>query len=349
MAAVSGFEGFEKRLQLDFSPTGADADPLGLRGLSPATLRLVLDAVGCSIVSAAGNRHFDAYVLSESSLFVYPHRIIIKTCGTTQLLNSVPLLLRHAARLGGLRPSLCRYSRGSFIFPDAQPFPYSSFRHEVELLERALPAELAHRKASVVSSPGPHSSWHVYSAAAGYVSEERERELFTVEVCMTELDRGLASAFYRGDRRRWLSGDEAGREMTEGTGLGGVNPRSLALGFAFDPCGYSMNGLDRDRYSTVHVTPEEGYSYASFECVGGPWEEEGEETAAMLARAVRVFGPGSVSVSVSGGGGRSEAVWSAVESAVGAVGLECRTRAAEYFPGVGQVTYQTFAAARLQE
>jgi Adenosylmethionine decarboxylase len=33
----------------------------------------------------------------------------------------------------------------------------------------------------------------------------------------------------------------------------------------FEPCGYSMNGMDGAQASTIHITPELGFSYASVE------------------------------------------------------------------------------------
>uniref|UniRef100_J3M3V4 Uncharacterized protein n=1 Tax=Oryza brachyantha TaxID=4533 RepID=J3M3V4_ORYBR len=87
--ASSGFEGFEKRLELVFTlPVGGGGVQHGLRLMPVEALREVLDEAQCTVVSAAGNAAFDAYVLSESSLFVYPGRVVLKTCGTTRLLRA---------------------------------------------------------------------------------------------------------------------------------------------------------------------------------------------------------------------------------------------------------------------
>ena len=42
-------------------------------------------------------------------------------------------------------------------------------------------------------------------------------------------------------------------------------PGAKVHDFLFDPCGYSLNGLLFDAYVTIHVTPEDSFSYASFE------------------------------------------------------------------------------------
>ncbi|KHN37543.1 S-adenosylmethionine decarboxylase proenzyme 1 [Glycine soja] len=212
--AFSGFEGFEKRLELHFFGDDPTILQLGLRKLSFECIQQTLEAVQCTVVSAVGNSYFDAYVLSESSLFVYPTKIIIKTCGTTQLLKSITPLIFYAQTHLGLTLSLCRYTRGSFIFPLSQPFPHTSFEHEVTYLETTLPSDLCFRKASISSS----HSWHVFTATNIPHHHSRalysESHAYTMEICMTDLDPVLARKFFRraGDGK---TGDSAGKEMTE--------------------------------------------------------------------------------------------------------------------------------------
>ena len=53
--------------------------------------------------------------------------------------------------------------------------------------------------------------------------------------------------------------------MTALSGIGALLPDVKVDDWAFEPCGYSMNGLRGGFYYTVHITPESGFSYASFE------------------------------------------------------------------------------------
>ncbi|GAA0155348.1 hypothetical protein Leryth_002664 [Lithospermum erythrorhizon] len=337
--AMSGFEGFEKRLELQFSGD----DPvigIGLRQLHFDSIEEVLNVVQCTVVSAVGNQYFDAYVLSESSLFVYPTKIIIKTCGTTQLLKSIIPLL-HFAETIGLALCGCRYTRGSFIFPKAQPYPHSSFKEEVIYLEENLPNNICYRKASIMPSKKSTHSWHVFSA---YVQEDQimdDNDLFIVEVCMTELDHVLALKFFRrpDDGK---NGDSAGKEMTDITGIGMINPNALICDFAFDPCGYSMNGMDGDRYSTIHVTPEDGFSYASFECVGSIYDDP-NNIVDMLNKVVQVFRPGTLSVATTS---PSNEVWTRVAGAIEPLGMKCRSCTMDNFPIGENVVFQTFTPRR---
>ena len=103
-----------KRLELHFS---GDDPVVGMspRHLDFESFEPVLQAMQCTMVMPVRNRYFDAHVLSESSLFVYPTKIIIQTCGITLLLKSIPPLLCHGRHMG-LTVCRCRHTRGSFIF-----------------------------------------------------------------------------------------------------------------------------------------------------------------------------------------------------------------------------------------
>lgn len=147
----TGFEGAEKRLELDFWPSsrnsrgaerpssasdGPARQPLappeaqsyrcpalwraaGLRSLSRAQLDDICTEAKCTIVSERHAPAFDAYVLSESSLFVYATKLVIKTCGTTALLTAAPRMLELASSVG-LIARRVRYTRACFKYPKLQ-------------------------------------------------------------------------------------------------------------------------------------------------------------------------------------------------------------------------------------
>lgn len=255
-----GFEGFEKRLEISFFEPGIFVDPegRGLRSLTKSQLDEILGPAECTIVSSLSNEKVDSYVLSESSLFVYPYKVIIKTCGTTKLLLSIPPILKLSEELSlGVRS--VRYTRGSFIFPGAQSFPHRSFSEEVEVLDSYFGKLGSGSMAYVMGGSDSTQKWHVYSAAEESVS--LIDSAYTLEMCMTGLDREKASVFYKEQF-------SSAAQMTANSGIRNILPDSQICDFDFEPCGYSMNSVEGAAVSTIHVTPEDGFSYASFETCG---------------------------------------------------------------------------------
>ncbi|CAI0394193.1 unnamed protein product [Linum tenue] len=326
-----GFEGFEKRLEICFSeaPIFKDPNGLGLRALTRPQIDSFLDAAKCTIVSNLSNDEFDSYVLSESSLFIYPLKLVIKTCGTTKLLAAVEPILDLAGSLSlAVRDVL--YTRGSFIFPSVQPAPHRSFSEEVAALNEFF-GDLDH-KAYVLG--GPEHSWHVYSATtAGKKTDSHQNDVITLEMCMTSLDKMKAAVFYKG------SPAATAPEMTKQSGISEIIPGHTICDFDFDPCGYSMNGIEGAAHSTVHVTPEDGFSYASYEAMGF---DAGETTLdALVGRVLSCFEPRDFSVAVTCRSARAQ-LW-----AMGLVDVGGYSRgkvAVEELPGGGIVVYKTYTA-----
>ncbi|GAV80219.1 SAM_decarbox domain-containing protein [Cephalotus follicularis] len=283
-----GFEGYEKRLEICFFEPGIFLDPegKGLRSLSKAQLDEILGPAECTIVSSLSNDDVDSYVLSESSLFVYPYKIIIKTCGTTKLLFSVPSILKLADTLS-LTVRSVRYTRGSFIFPGAQSYPHRNFSEEVAVLDSYFGKLGSGSKAYVMGGSDNTQKWHVY-----FASEESTNScgpIYTLEMCMTGLDKEKASVFYK-------TPTGSATWMTINSGIRKILPHSDICDFEFDPCGYSMNAIEGAAISTIHVTPEDGFSYASFEAVG--YHPKDVNLKQLVERVLACFQPREFSVSV---------------------------------------------------
>lgn len=148
--------GPEKLLEVWFSASPAtlpaSAPPNGLNAVPSELWKDMLDLVNCKVLSVVESDHVDAYLLSESSMFVFPHKLILKTCGTTTLLAGLLRILEIAATAAGFpqinpngtqargiptvaSPYRVFYSRKNFLFPDRQHGPHRSWRDEVKTLD----------------------------------------------------------------------------------------------------------------------------------------------------------------------------------------------------------------------
>ncbi|XP_010277985.2 PREDICTED: S-adenosylmethionine decarboxylase proenzyme-like [Nelumbo nucifera] len=330
-----GFEGFEKRLEITFSEAPVFVDPqgLGLRALTRAQLDSILEPAKCTIVAQLSNSEFDSYVLSESSLFVYPLKIILKTCGTTKLLLSIPPILELANSLS-LSVYSVKYSRGSFIFPTAQPAPHRGFSEEVSVLNGFFGNLASGGQAYVIGDPAvPNRNWHVYAACQNPSTSSRNDQtvVVTLEMCMTGLDRDRAAVFFK------KSADYTAKEMTKLAGISDILPSHEICDFDFDPCGYSMNGIDGEAFSTIHVTPEDGFSYASYEAMGLDPGSVG--LGPLVKRVLGCFGPARFSIAVTCYGRVDE--W---ENDLGVEGYTCEEVVKQEVPGGRCVVYRSFTA-----
>lgn len=153
--STNSFEGPEKLLEVWFSASPLSLPeasmPGGLKNVPSEVWKDMLDLVNCKVLSIVESEHVDAYLLSESSMFVFPHKLILKTCGTTTLLRGLPKILEIAAldakfphtvanatrgTATAAVPYRVFYSRKNFLFPDRQLGPHRSWRDEVKSLDR---------------------------------------------------------------------------------------------------------------------------------------------------------------------------------------------------------------------
>mmetsp|Transcript_5040 Transcript_5040/g.15378 ORF Transcript_5040/g.15378 Transcript_5040/m.15378 type:complete len:409 (-) Transcript_5040:193-1419(-) len=287
----SSFEGPEKKLEVDFC---VDPDrPRGLRDVTEKQWSAMLRLAGCTIVSATSNAHMDSFVLSESSLFVYPFQVILKTCGTTTLLGALPLLLQYARDLG-LTLCFVVFCRKNYMFPHKQIFPHTTFGTEVAQLSR----HFKDAGSAYVLGPLTGDHWYLYTADFRVKKATGENDQ-TLEIMMTDLDPAVMRRFYRtpGLVGSKLTRDLGLQRLTVGLyeeeGDQVWETEAVTDEVLFDPCGYSLNGMLGRGYYTIHVTPEEQCSFVSFECNFAL-----ASYAALARRVVEIFQPGKFSVTV---------------------------------------------------
>lgn len=248
------FEGPEKNLEICFKP--GIGHPNGCRELPRAALDAICAHARCTIISQTSNDFLDAYVLSESSLFVYPHKVILKTCGQTTLLHCLHTLFRVTRDLG-LELEWLGYSRKNYTFPNDQYFPHSNFQDEFTYLKRHPQLEARLDGNGYILGPLTADHWLVYVSdkCDRPSSQSTER---TINIMMFDMAPDVAAQFY-------VERCSTAAEQTRASGIDALVPGAVIDDRAFEPCGYSMNAILYGSYTTVHITPEPECSYASFE------------------------------------------------------------------------------------
>ena len=196
----------------------------------------MLDLVNCKVLSVLESEHANAYLLSESSMFVWPHKLVLKTCGTTTLLYGLPRILEIAALEAGFphvpanllkgipaaaTPYRVFYSRKNFKYPNQQRGPHRSWRDEVRFLDKLFLGGSAYMigkmngehwylyitdpdtQLTPPSSPDtelPHTETKLLSVPREKcIGRDEEQEDETLEILMTDLDEKNARQFYLDD------------------------------------------------------------------------------------------------------------------------------------------------------
>ena len=243
-----GFEGPEKNLQVIFSKIYFDTGTL--RSINQERWQEMLNYAKCKILTAKENEKCIAYILSESSLFVYDDRIILKTCGTTPLLNALDDIILIGKELN-LKPAAVLYWRKNFSNPHLQDPVHQNFENEVNFLDERLGGD------SRTAILGPSEKDHFYFYYSELLSKDEFNPVFnTFEIKMHEIHPEKTEQFF------WETGTIRPKSLNE---IYGKLPGYKIDEFFFEPCGYSMNGLNEQNYETIHVTPEGSCSYISFE------------------------------------------------------------------------------------
>lgn len=349
------FEGPEKLLEIWFFESAKDVpdSSKSLRAIPIEQWVKILDLVNCKILSRKTSKLVDAYLLSESSLFVFDHKIILKTCGTTTTLACLGELFRTVGTyvLGNkhdeVRVPRVFYSRRSFMFPEKQKFVHRDWKNEVKLLDKYF----VKGKSYVVGDFNSDDHWYLYMGG-DQSSEEADHgnNDQTFEILMTELDSNLSKIFHTerkpGDipeaELENLEGGSLGHQLGRETmvqaqldlifeddkknesshlpspgdseidfegdsygyhGLGKDSDEKSDLihdAFSFTPCGYSSNSISRksDFYYTLHITPEDGWSYASFETNYRFGKNSPVSISSVLMSILKIFKPGKFSLTL---------------------------------------------------
>ena len=225
------FEGSEKKIEVIFS---SNSPPLFGQPLK--FWRKIVRSCGAEIISYSKFPKIHSYILSESSLFIWKHRLVLITCGKTTLSKSLIKILQSFPKDS---VEVFFFQRKNEIFPQIQK---SCFHKDLKKIKKRV-AGKAYRF-------GPLHDHHffLFHSESDFILDEKDQ---TLEILIYD--------------------SETVKDSSPQTMLHIKKELTQALyGFEiqehfFTPSGYSLNAVRDHFYYTLHITPEKSFFYISFE------------------------------------------------------------------------------------
>jgi len=231
------FEGAEKKLEILVKNKDL------LRNLNGSSFwEELVNKCDAEILSKVSNDKLTAFLLSESSLFVWEDKILMLTCGQTKLINSAHFFIN---KIGVENIEGLFFQRKNEIRSHLQP---TDFIKDAETLNDLITGE-----AIRLGKMHSHHTQIFYSTTP-YATKEGD---FTSELLMYDMDSEVI---------KFLTDENLKKEQIRKFFRINLLFKDYEIDdFVFNPYGYSLNGIKEDKYFTIHVTPQETSPYISFE------------------------------------------------------------------------------------
>ncbi|WP_162533828.1 adenosylmethionine decarboxylase [Colwellia sp. Arc7-D] len=232
------FEGSEKKAEIIIDATQISL----IADLEENFWQALVQCCNAKILSTIENKDCKAFLLSESSLFVWHDRLLIITCGNTRLVHSVEYFIQQ---VGMSKIQQITYQRKNEYFAHAQ---LSSFGDDIALLGQYVKG----KSFRFGELDGHHNYIFNQDTHFKLNQEDKSYELIAYQICQKASDKLTTLGLAANEIREFLQLDRL---------LAGY----ILDDFVFEPFGYSINAIKGMHYLTIHITPQASSSYVSIQ------------------------------------------------------------------------------------
>ena len=225
------FEGSEKKIEFIFSPQS----PSLFKKPTKFWEKLV-KSCGADIISCSKFPKIHSYILSESSLFVWDHRLVLITCGKTTLAKAFIKILKKTQKDS---IEVCFFQRKNELFPQIQK---SCFYKDLKQIKKKISGN------AYLFGPLHDHHFFLFHNETDFTPDEQDQTLEILIYDSEILKDGFSQNIIQ--LKKNLEKTFPNFEIQE---------------HFFTPLGYSLNAVREELYYTIHITPEESFFYISFE------------------------------------------------------------------------------------